>query len=104
MSAAAATIAPLANAAIDSGVEEYEKGEGDDAQDDEAAPVVVARVDVVHAHGRDGDEGPRLKAREVNVIRNRRPDATTTLPSGALCSDYCAQGLRCYSLLYQITK
>ena len=72
------------------GVEVNEQNEGNDSEDDEAAPVVVARVDVVHAHGRDGDEGPRLKAREVNVIRNRRPDATTTLPSGALCSDYCA--------------
>ena len=52
----AAPAAPLADAAVDSGVEEDEEGEGDDAQHDEAAPVVVARVDVVHAHGRDGDE------------------------------------------------
>ena len=54
--AIAAPPAPLADAAVDSGVEEDEEGEGDDAQHDEAAPVVVARVDVVHAHGRDGDE------------------------------------------------
>ena len=53
--------APLADAAVDPGVEEDEEGEGEEAQDDEAAPVVVARVDVVHAHGRDGDERANLK-------------------------------------------
>ena len=59
--ATAAATAPLADSAVDPGVEEDEEGEGDDAQDDEAAPVVVARVDVVHAHGRDGDERAGLK-------------------------------------------
>ena len=59
--AIAAPPAPLADAAVDSGVEEDEEGEGDDAQHDEAAPVVVARVDVVHAHGRDGDERAGLR-------------------------------------------
>ena len=58
---AAAAPAPLADAAVDSGVEEDEECEGDDAQHDEAAPVVVARVDVVHAHGRDGHERARLR-------------------------------------------
>ena len=57
--------APLADAAVDPGVEEDEEGEGEEAQDDEAAPVVVARVDVVHAHGRDGDDGAGLKQRKI---------------------------------------
>ena len=63
----AATTAPLADSAVDPGVEEDEEGEGDDAQDDEAAPVVVSRVDVVHAHGRDGDERARLKPRKIKA-------------------------------------
>ena len=73
---AAAPPAPLADAAVDSGVEEDEEGEGDDAQHDEAAPVVVARVDVVHAHGRDGDEraGLRKQKRGERVSSISRPN------------------------------
>lgn len=43
---------------VDLGVEEDEQREGNDAEDDESAPVVVVGIHGMTSHVRDPEEGP----------------------------------------------